>query len=36
VGIEYVFVNGTAAVDAGKFMDTRSGRVLKRVRRSRR
>lgn len=36
VGIEYVFVNGTAAVDAGTFMDTRSGRVLKRVRRSRR
>jgi N-acyl-D-amino-acid deacylase len=30
VGIEYVFVNGVAAVDAGKYMDTRSGRVLKR------
>jgi N-acyl-D-amino-acid deacylase len=30
VGIDYVFVNGVAAVDAGKYMDTRSGRVLKR------
>jgi N-acyl-D-amino-acid deacylase len=31
VGIDYVFVNGVAAVDAGKYMDTRSGRVLKRT-----
>jgi N-acyl-D-amino-acid deacylase len=31
VGIEYVFVNGVAAVDAGVFTDTRSGRVLKRM-----
>jgi N-acyl-D-amino-acid deacylase len=30
VGIEYVFVNGVAAVDGGKFTDTRAGRVLKR------
>ncbi|MEX2178895.1 MAG: D-aminoacylase [Gemmatimonadaceae bacterium] len=30
VGIEYVFVNGVAAVDGGRFMDTRSGRVLRR------
>jgi len=29
-GIDYVFVNGVAAVDAGKFTDTRPGRVLKR------
>jgi dihydroorotase/N-acyl-D-amino-acid deacylase len=32
VGIEYVFVNGVAAVDAGRFTDARSGRVLKRGR----
>jgi len=31
-GIDYVFVNGVAAVDGGKFTDARSGRVLKRVR----
>jgi N-acyl-D-amino-acid deacylase len=30
VGIEYVFVNGKAAVDNGTFTDARSGRVLKR------
>lgn len=30
VGIDYVFVNGTAAVDAGRFTDSRAGRVLKR------
>ena len=30
VGIEYVFVNGVAAVDAGKFMDARAGTVLRR------
>lgn len=30
VGIDYVFVNGVAAVDGGKFADARSGRVLKR------
>jgi N-acyl-D-amino-acid deacylase len=30
VGIDFVFVNGVAAVDAGKYMDTRSGRVLTR------
>src|SRR5688572_1657173 len=32
VGIEYVFVNGVAAVDAGNFTDARAGRVLKRSR----
>jgi dihydroorotase/N-acyl-D-amino-acid deacylase len=31
-GIDAVVVNGTLAVDAGKFMDTRSGRVLLRGR----
>ncbi len=31
VGIEYVFVNGVAAVDGGRFTDARSGRVLKRA-----
>jgi dihydroorotase/N-acyl-D-amino-acid deacylase len=31
VGIDFVFVNGVAAVDAGKFTDARSGRVLKRA-----
>jgi len=30
VGIEYVFVNGTAAVDSGRYTDTRPGRILKR------
>ena len=30
VGIDYVFVNGVAAVDAGRFTDARSGRVIKR------
>jgi N-acyl-D-amino-acid deacylase len=30
VGIDYVFVNGVAAVDAGRFTDSRAGRVLKR------
>jgi len=30
VGIEYVFVNGVAAVDNGRFTDARSGRILKR------
>ena len=30
VGIDYVFVNGIAAVDGGRFIDVRSGRVLKR------
>ena len=29
-GIDYVFVNGVAAVAAGRFTDTRAGRVLKR------
>ncbi len=30
VGIDYVFVNGKAALDNGAFTDARSGRVLKR------
>jgi dihydroorotase/N-acyl-D-amino-acid deacylase len=30
VGIDYVFVNGVAAVDAGRFTDARAGRVIKR------
>jgi dihydroorotase/N-acyl-D-amino-acid deacylase len=30
VGIDYVFVNGVAAVDGGAFTDSRAGRVLKR------
>jgi N-acyl-D-amino-acid deacylase len=30
VGIDYVFVNGVAAVDAGRFTDSRAGRVLTR------
>ena len=30
-GIEYVFVNGAAAVDNGTFTDARSGRVLRRA-----
>ena len=29
-GIQYVFVNGVAAVDDGQYMDTRSGKVLRR------
>lgn len=32
VGIDYVFVNGIAAIDGGRFTDSRSGRVLKRGR----
>jgi dihydroorotase/N-acyl-D-amino-acid deacylase len=31
VGIDYVFVNGLAAIDNEKFMDARAGRILKRV-----
>jgi N-acyl-D-amino-acid deacylase len=31
VGIDYVFVNGAAAVDSGRFTDARTGRVLKRT-----
>ena len=30
VGIDFVFVNGVAAVEAGKFTDARAGRVIKR------
>jgi N-acyl-D-amino-acid deacylase len=30
VGIDYVFVNGVPAVDGGRYMDTRAGRVLRR------
>jgi dihydroorotase/N-acyl-D-amino-acid deacylase len=30
VGIDYVIVNGTVAVDGGRFTDTRAGRVLRR------
>jgi dihydroorotase/N-acyl-D-amino-acid deacylase len=30
VGIDYVIVNGKLAVDAGKFVDVRAGRVLRR------
>lgn len=30
VGIDYVFVNGVAAVDNGRFTDSRPGRILKR------
>ncbi|MEK7402080.1 MAG: D-aminoacylase [Gemmatimonadota bacterium] len=30
VGIDYVFVNGVAAVDSGKFTDARAGRVIRR------
>jgi N-acyl-D-aspartate/D-glutamate deacylase len=30
VGIDFVFINGVAAVDTGRFTDARSGRVLKR------
>lgn len=32
VGIDYVFVNGVAAIDAGRFTDARAGRVLRRMR----
>jgi N-acyl-D-amino-acid deacylase len=32
VGIDYVFVNGVAAVDAGRYTDSRAGRVIKRPR----
>ena len=32
VGIEHVFVNGVAAVDAGRYTDSRAGRVVKRSR----
>jgi len=32
VGIDYVFVNGVAAVDAGRYTDSRAGRVIKRGR----
>ncbi|HEX7938080.1 MAG TPA: amidohydrolase family protein, partial [Gemmatimonadaceae bacterium] len=32
VGIDYVFVNGVAAVDGGKFTDARAGRVIRRNR----
>ncbi len=35
VGIDYVIVNGTVAVDAGRFMDLRPGRVLRRPARGR-
>ena len=31
VGIDYVLVNGTAAVDAGKYTNARAGLVLKRA-----
>jgi N-acyl-D-amino-acid deacylase len=31
VGIDYVFVNGVATVDNGRFIDARAGRVLKRT-----
>jgi N-acyl-D-amino-acid deacylase len=30
LGIDYVFVNGVAAVDGGKFTDARAGRVIRR------
>jgi len=30
VGIDFVFVNGVAAVDGGRFTDARAGRVIKR------
>jgi dihydroorotase/N-acyl-D-amino-acid deacylase len=32
VGIDYVLVNGVPAVDAGRFTDTRAGRILRRPR----
>lgn len=31
VGIDYVFVNGVATVDNGRYTDARAGRVLKRI-----
>ena len=31
VGIDYVFVNGVATIDNGRFIDARAGRVLKRT-----
>jgi N-acyl-D-aspartate/D-glutamate deacylase len=30
VGIDYVFVNGVAALDAGTFTDARAGRIIRR------
>ena len=36
VGIEYVIINGTLAVDGGRFLDARAGRVLRRPARARR
>ena len=36
VGIEYVIVNGTVAVQAGRFLDARAGRVLRRPARTQR
>jgi N-acyl-D-aspartate/D-glutamate deacylase len=30
IGIDYVLVNGVAAVDRGKYTDSRAGRVLRR------
>jgi dihydroorotase/N-acyl-D-amino-acid deacylase len=35
-GIDYVLVNGTLAVDGGRFLDARAGRVLRRPARTRR
>jgi N-acyl-D-amino-acid deacylase len=32
VGVEYVFVNGVAALDAGTFTDARAGRIIRRGR----
>jgi N-acyl-D-amino-acid deacylase len=32
VGIDYVFVNGVAALDAGRFTDARAGRIIRRGR----
>jgi N-acyl-D-amino-acid deacylase len=32
VGIEHVFVNGVAALDAGRFTDARAGRIIRRGR----
>ena len=31
VGIDYVIVNGKFAVDGGRFVDVRAGRVLRRA-----
>jgi dihydroorotase/N-acyl-D-amino-acid deacylase len=36
VGIDYVMVNGTLAVDGGRYTDVRAGRVLRRPARGRR